>query len=348
MRQLEQKLVEADEAKRVMVTGNVRRQVDHDRGVADLMLRNDLLTGRMDAERAAHAETVETKQALRSEASKQAMIIQAQQMDVDELKVKVELLRRQTVMQSTDVAETREALARSVARESGEREVGEELSSARKAVADLRQASEQAEERSASDARLRDEQLVAAHRGREEAEGEADRAMADCVKAEFERDTLQAEAGEMRERILDLQALRPGDRHVWGSPPVGDEPPWHEVGSRHGCRASQSTMATATRAGRMPRLLQEASGGPSSYREAAMKRSSRSPTPRETVSMRQRSRSPMVQDGSAGLPTPRRNLPATVDTSRSSPQRRPTTVPEGRRSAGRDVRYVMGRFAAVG
>lgn len=131
MRQLEQKLVEANEAKRVMVTGNVRRQVDHDRGVADLMLRNDMLTGRMDAERAAHAEAVETKQALRSEASEQAMIIQAQQMDVDELKVKVELLRRQTVMQSTDVAEARDALARSVARESGEREVGEELSSAR-------------------------------------------------------------------------------------------------------------------------------------------------------------------------------------------------------------------------
>ena len=317
VRQLEQKLGEASEAKRVMVTGNVRRQVDHDRGIADLMLRNDMLTGRMDAERAVHAETVETKQALRSEASKQAMIIQAQQMDVDELKVKVELLRRQTVMQNTDVAEAREALAKSVAKESGGREVGEELSSARKAVTDLRQAAEQADERSTSDARLRDEQLAAAHRGREEAEGEADRAMADCVKAEFERDTLQAEAGEMRERILDLQALRPGDRHAWGSPPVGDEPQWHEAGSRLGCRASQSTMATATRTGRMPRLHQEASGGASSH-----KRSSRSPTPREMVSMRQRSRSPMVQDGSAGLPTPRRKLPATVDTSRSSPQRR--------------------------
>ena len=87
-------------------------------------------------------------------------------------------------------------------------------------------------------------------------------------------------------------------------------------------RASQSTMPTATRAGRMPRLLQETSGGHSSYIEAAVRRSSRSPTPHEVVSMRQHSRSPMAQDGSAGLPTPRRNWPATVDTSRSSPQRR--------------------------
>lgn len=294
---LEQKVVEADESRRQVITASVRRQVEGGDSHASLAAHCDELTAQCQEERSAHAASKARLLEAGSSHRKQGIILQSHQLAEDELNVKLELMKRKV----TGLTNANAILDRRRSVDSDRvDELAAELTRTQVLLEHSKQEVEAANHKAA-------ENLVS----KQEADIETDCALADRDKAESERGQLEAEAADMAERILELQAARPARGSTsyvdLTSPPLG-EVGWTEASGRRSRGVAVDPLPITARSERPHQLLLHggvtASGG--SYRDAAATR--RQDTPRQAPTS-SRQYSPPRQLPRTSSPLPGRDGP---------------------------------------